>query len=104
MSNQMKDETAASAAKGRRPALEAYNVTEGKDGKGFFNKVGAAWEHKDGQGYDLRLDSIPVDGHVTLRELRDERVQDLDDQRQAQHAEQAPAQSQEIKQGHEQER
>lgn len=30
--------------KGKRPDYIAYNVTNDRDGKGYFNKIGAAWE------------------------------------------------------------
>ena len=70
-------------APGRKPDFIAYNVSDSRDGKGYFNKVGAAWRHKDGQGMDIQLDSIPVSGRVTLRERREERMQAYEDQRSA---------------------
>ena len=76
---------------GKRPDYIAYNVKHSNDGKGHWNKVGAAWQHQDGQGYDLALDSIPVDGRVTLRELRQEQVQNYDNQRQNQEPSQEPS-------------
>ena len=66
---------------GRKPDFIAYNVQESKDGKGYFNKVGAAWQHRDGKGYELHLDSMPMNGRVTLRELREERMQGYENQR-----------------------
>lgn len=81
-------------APGRKPDYIAYNVTGDKEGKGYFNKVGAAWQHKDGQGYDLQLESMPVNGRITLREMREERKRQYDDQRQAQGPEQEQAQQQ----------
>lgn len=78
---------------GNKPDFIAYNVTQSNDGKGHWNKVGAAWQHQDGQGYDLALDSIPVDGRVTLRELREERIQSYDNQRQNQEPENTRDQS-----------
>ena len=68
----------------QRPALIAFNVTESTDGKGYWNRVGAAWEHKDGKGYEVDLDSVPVNGRITLRELRDEQMIDYEEQRQEQ--------------------
>jgi hypothetical protein len=61
---------------GKKPDYLAYNVTENREGKGFFNKVGAAWEHRDGKGYDIQLDSVPVNGRVTLREMRENHMQE----------------------------
>jgi len=68
---------------GRKPDFIAYNVRETRDGKGFFSRIGAAWQHRDGQGYDIHLDSLPVNGRVSLRELREERVQGYAEERQA---------------------
>lgn len=51
----------------KRPSHLAYQINEGRDGQVFFNRVGAAFEHQDGQGFNLVLDSVPVDGKVTLR-------------------------------------
>ena len=68
----------------KRPDFIAYNVQDSRDGKGHWNRVGAAWQHRDGKGAELQLDSIPVDGRVTLRELREDRMKDYEDGRQAQ--------------------
>jgi len=59
---------------GRRPDFLAYHVQDAPEGKGYWNRIGAAWEHKDGEGYELNLDAMPVDGRVTLRTLREERM------------------------------
>ena len=68
---------------GRKPDYIAYNVQETKQGKPVFNRVGAAWQHKDGQGYDIQLDSMPVNGRVTLREMRDQQMQGYQEQSQS---------------------
>ena len=91
-------------APGRKPDYIAYNVTGGKEGKGYFNKVGAAWQHKDGQGYDLQLESMPVNGRITLREMREERIQQYDDQRQSQGLEQGQQQTQDVNHNYERSR
>ena len=38
---------------------------------GIWTKVGAAWAHKDGKGFDITLDMIPYNGRLKLREPRD---------------------------------
>ena len=53
--------------KGNPPSHHAFHVKEGKEGKNYFNRIGVAFEHKDGKGFNLQLDSTPVDGRVTLR-------------------------------------
>ncbi len=51
----------------KRPSFIAYQVREGEDNKAYFNRVGAAFPHKDGEGHDVLLDALPVGGRVTLR-------------------------------------
>ena len=82
----------------KKPDYIAYNVQESRDGKGHWSRVGAAWQHKDGKGYEINLDSVPVDGRVTLREMRDQRQQSHDNQRQE------PEHSQTMSQNHDRER
>lgn len=52
---------------GKRPSHIAYSVREGNEGKAFFNRVGSAFQHKDGKGMDVVLDATPVNGRITLR-------------------------------------
>ncbi|SFG54691.1 hypothetical protein SAMN05518801_1521 [Novosphingobium sp. CF614] len=42
-----------------------------KDGQSYFNRIGAGFPHKDGNGMDVVLNSVPVDGRVTLRTAQD---------------------------------
>ena len=52
--------------------LDALAVREGKDGKSYFTKIGAAFQNKDGKGWSVLLDAMPApnDGQfkVMLRE------------------------------------
>lgn len=43
-----------------------------KGEKSFWNKVGAAWRHKDGKGYTLQLEVVPINGRIVLRQPLDE--------------------------------
>ena len=50
------------------PDFVAFNVREGKDGgKGFWTRIGAAWAHDDGEGFNLQLELVPLDGKIVLR-------------------------------------
>ncbi|WOF72761.1 hypothetical protein QMT40_000383 [Parvibaculaceae bacterium PLY_AMNH_Bact1] len=51
----------------KRPSHIAYSVRENAEGKAFFNRVGSAFQHKDGNGFDVALDATPVNGRITLR-------------------------------------
>ena len=63
----MTDATAKSneTAGSKTPSHIAYQVREG--GKGFFTRIGAAWQHKDGKGFNVQLDCVPLDGRISLR-------------------------------------
>ena len=59
------NETAAAASKS--PSHTVYQVRDREGGKGLFTKIGAAWPHKDGKGFSVQLDAVPLDGRLTLR-------------------------------------
>ncbi|SEP76906.1 hypothetical protein [Nitrosomonas ureae] len=84
MSNRNSNDTPNEATQshtGRKPDRIAYTVRKTQNGKEYWNRVGASFEHKDGRGSELILDSIPMDGRITLREQRDQRMQDYQDER-----------------------
>ena len=54
-----------------KPTHLAYSVrdftkTTG-EAKSSWNKIGAGFIHKDGKGFDIVLDALPVNGRVVLR-------------------------------------
>lgn len=56
----------------RRLFMQAYTVKELDDGQNpIWSRIGAAWQHKDGQGFDIRMDALPVDGRIVLRVPKD---------------------------------
>jgi len=62
-------------AEGNKPNATAYTVREftttgdeGKAEKGsMWTKVGSAWLHKDGKGFNVQLDAVPVNGRLVVR-------------------------------------
>ena len=64
----MTDSTAKTeTASSKTPSHIAYHVRDREGGKGFFTRIGAAWQHKDGKGIDILIDAMPFDGRITLR-------------------------------------
>ena len=55
----------------KSPSHHAFQINEATNGKSYFNRVGVAFEHKDKQGFNLQLDSMPINGKVTLRTPQD---------------------------------
>lgn len=53
-----------------KPTHIAYAVRNfEKDDKAdsSWSRIGVAFEHKDGKGFDVTLDAVPVSGRVVLR-------------------------------------
>jgi hypothetical protein len=51
----------------KSPTHIAYQVRDRNDQTSFWTRIGAAWAHSDGKGFNVQLESIPLDGRVTLR-------------------------------------
>jgi hypothetical protein len=55
------------------PSLIAYHVVERGEEKRFWTRIGAAWNHEDGEGLTLQLDLIPAaGGRIVLRAPRED--------------------------------
>lgn len=57
---------------GHKPTYNVFYVKdvatgEGKE-KGIWTKIGVAWTHQDGKGFDIKLDLIPYEPRIKLRE------------------------------------
>jgi hypothetical protein len=52
----------------KSPSHIAYHVRDREGGKGFWTRIGSAWAHQDGKGFNVQLDGlVPLDGRLTLR-------------------------------------
>jgi hypothetical protein len=53
----------------KTPSHVAYHVRDrGENQKAFWTRIGSAWAHKDGNGFNVQLECIPLlDGRITLR-------------------------------------
>jgi hypothetical protein len=51
----------------KKPAFIAYSIREreGKDAK--WTEIGVAFPHKDGKGYDILFDVLPLSGRISIR-------------------------------------
>jgi hypothetical protein len=49
-----------------RPTHQVF-VVEGEGDKAFWTKIGAAWQHKDGDGFNVTLMAMPLDGRIVIR-------------------------------------
>ena len=50
------------------PTHTVYTIREiGQDKSNWF-EIGSLWPHKDGKGFNICLDAVPVDGRLVIRE------------------------------------
>ena len=50
-----------------RPTHRVYAVTKkGREAKGFWTEIGAAWAHTDGKGFKIRLNLLPLDPNAEI--------------------------------------
>ena len=56
----------------KRPTHRVYAVTERGEAKAFWTPIGAAWPHRDGQGYNVELSCIPhANARIVIRMPRE---------------------------------
>lgn len=49
----------------KKPAFIAYAVTgEGK--QAYWTRIGSAWPHQNGEGFNIDLNALPVNGRIIL--------------------------------------
>lgn len=51
---------------GRKPTHRIYRVSgEGKTAN--WTPIGAAWQNRDGQGFSIACDAMPLTGRIVMR-------------------------------------
>ncbi|TFF17233.1 hypothetical protein E3C22_24180 [Jiella endophytica] len=58
-----------SKSKSTVPSHSVY-VVEGEGDRAFWTKVGSAWRHDDGDGFNLKLTALPIDGRLVIRKAK----------------------------------
>ena len=56
---------AETASKG--PSHVAYHVRDRDGKKSYWTRIGSAWAHADGKGFNLQVEMVPLDGRISLR-------------------------------------
>lgn len=50
-----------------QPSYRAYTVIKREDQDDFWLPIGAAFMHQDGDGFNIVLQALPIDGRIVLR-------------------------------------
>jgi hypothetical protein len=60
----------------QKPSHKVFVVEDRKgeddEGDAFWTRVGSAWAHKDGKGFNVVLSALPVNGRLVVRTFSDE--------------------------------
>jgi hypothetical protein len=59
-----------SGASGNSPTHGVF-VIEGERDSTFWHRIGAAWAHKDGLGFNLTIAAVPLSGRLVVRANRE---------------------------------
>ena len=62
----------------QKPSFTAYTVQKREGQEDWWCPIGAAFMHQDGEGYNIVLQALPVDGKIVLRppKTKDEQSQE----------------------------
>jgi hypothetical protein len=63
----MSDSTNNQTTASKTPSHIVYHVRDRESGEGFWTRIGAAWAHNDGKGFNIQIETVPLDGRITLR-------------------------------------
>jgi hypothetical protein len=47
-------------------------VVEGEGEKAFWTRIGCAWPHQDGDGFNVQIAAIPLTGRIVIRAKREQ--------------------------------
>ena len=61
-------------------AYRAYTVIKREGQDDFWLPIGAAFMHQDGDGYNIVLQALPIDGKIVLRLPKDDQTQGAEGQ------------------------
>ncbi|WP_316176133.1 hypothetical protein [Bradyrhizobium sp. SZCCHNRI1073] len=52
----------------KKLAPYAVYLVEGEGDNALWTKIGAAWKHQDGKGFNIQLICLPLNGRLVIRE------------------------------------
>ena len=60
-------DTANASNASKKPSHIAYQVRDRVGKKGYWTRIGSAWAHADGKGFNIQMEVVPLDGRIVLR-------------------------------------
>jgi hypothetical protein len=56
----------------QQPSFRAYTIIKREGQDDLWLAIGAAFMHQDGDGYNVVLQALPIDGKIVLRQPKDD--------------------------------
>ena len=56
-----------------QPTHRAFTVVKREGQEDFWLNIGSVFMHKDGDGFNIVLQALPIDGRIVCREIGDDR-------------------------------
>lgn len=53
---------------GSKPSHRLYRVS-GEGDNTTWTPIGAAWQHRDGKGFSITCDAVPLQGRIVMRRI-----------------------------------
>ena len=63
----MSNDTNTNSKRPTHTAFSVRNYRKGEQVESDWTRIGVAWAHKDGDGFDIVLEALPVSGRVAIR-------------------------------------
>lgn len=57
----------------KAPSHAVYQVRDREGKKSVWTRIGSAWAHSDGKGFSVQLECVPLDGRITLRDVKEQK-------------------------------
>jgi hypothetical protein len=55
-----------------KPAYRAYTVVKRENKDDYWLNIGVCFAHEDGDGFNLLLQALPIDGKIVLRRYKED--------------------------------
>jgi len=62
----------------KKPTHGVYSIrvyTTGSEQRSEWTKLGVAWAHRGGKGFNIKINCLPLDGELTIYPLADRKDQ-----------------------------
>jgi hypothetical protein len=51
----------------KTPTHYAYHVRDREGNDAIWTRISGAWAHADGKGFNIQIETVPLDGRISLR-------------------------------------